>query len=216
MKRIIFLLLALPFALTGQETVTADTSYIENRTGTFWQVQRQTFDSGRIRTEETPLGSDTTAVANAIIGPAFQTFQQYAERAAFVQANFARQRQLLGAVNSSLMGLLGQNYLTTLGASIGDDFLGNYTMRVNGGQPIQVEIIRLPAGVLRFRQGGTNFVFDILSRNWIRIRRYDGSATQTPDTNVTIDLFLDPGSGTWIDATQGLGNSRYRLRKAQQ
>jgi hypothetical protein len=216
MKRILFFLFALPFALTGQETVTADTSYTENRNGVFWQVVKQTFATGRINTDETPLGSDTTEVANAIIGPAFQTFQQYAERAAFVQANFARQRQLLGAVNSSLMGLLGQNYTATLGASIGDDFLGNYTMRVNGGQPIQVEIIRLPAGVLRFRQGGTNFVFDILSRNWIRIRRYDGSATQTPDANVTIDLFLDPGSGTWIDATQGLGNSRYRLRKAQQ
>jgi hypothetical protein len=216
MKRIAFLFLLFPLCLAAQETVTADTSYIENRTGMFWQVQRQTFDTGRIRTEETPLGSDTTAVANAIIGPAFQTFQQYAERAAFVQANFARQRQLLGAVNSSLMGLLGQNYTTLLGANIGDEFLGNYTMRINGGAPIQVEIIRLPAGVLRFRQGGTNFVFDILSRNWVRIRRYDGSATQTPDTNVAIDLFLDPGTGTWVDASQGLGNSRYRLRKTAQ
>ena len=88
-------------------------------------------------------------------------------------------------------------------------FLGDYNIRVDGGSNISASIIRPGGGTgqLRFRQGGTNFTLDVVTRNYIRIRRYQGTSTQTTDTGAVVELFLD---GTaWKD----LGG-RFVLRRA--
>jgi len=199
------LLFALCLGAAAQETIVSDTSYIENRQGVFWQVKTQVYARGRIVSDQTPLGSDTSAVAQAILGPVFAQFSQYGQMAARVQTQYARQRQALGAANATLMALLGINYLTITGNEVGEQFLGAYTMRVNGGQPIAGEVIRLGSGALRWRQGGQNFVFDVMSPYWIRLRSYDSIAI--------LDLYRDEATDSWVDFSQGIGTIKYRLRR---
>ncbi len=207
MRYIIFLFLLLPALISAQDAVSSDTSYIENRQGVFWQVTQTTYESGRIVSDQTPIGSDTATVVNAVIGSLFPSLTQYADAA--VQATkLQQQRKRIAEAGQSLTLLIGKNYYTSLGDLIGDEFLSEYTMRVNGSAPIAVEVIRLASGALRYRQGGTNFVFDVVTRNWVRIRRYDGSSTQTADQSIVVDLFFDAAAKRWIDAS-----GRYILRK---
>ena len=208
MKYIIFILaLFCAFGLTAQDAVQSDTSYIENRSGVFWQVTQTTYESGRIVSDQTPIGSDTATVVNAVIGALFPALTQYADAA--VQATkLQQQRKRIAEAGQSLTLLIGKNYYTSLGDLIGDEFLSEYTMRVNGNAPINVEVFRLASGALRYKQGGTNFVFDVVTRNWVRIRRYDGSSTQTADQSIVVDLFFDAAAKRWIDAS-----GRYILRK---
>jgi hypothetical protein len=207
MKYLIFLFLLLPALISAQDAVSSDTSYIENRSGVFWQVTQTTYESGRIVSDQTPIGSDTATVVNAVIGALFPALTQYAE--ASVQATkLNQQRKRITEAGQSLTLLIGKNYYTALGDLLGDEFLSEYTMRVNGSAPIAVEVIRLASGALRYKQGGTNFVFDVVTRNWVRIRRYDGTATQTADQSIVVDLFFDAAAKRWIDAS-----GRYILRK---
>ena len=204
---ILVLALFAAFALTAQDAVSSDTSYIENRSGVFWQVTQTTYESGRIVSDQTPIGSDTATVVNAVIGSLFPSLTQYADAA--VQATkLNQQRKRVTEAGQSLTLLIGKNYYTSLGDLIGDEFLSEYTMRVNGNAPINVEVFRLASGALRYKQGGTNFVFDVVTRNWVRIRRYDGSSTQTADQSIVVDLFFDAAAKRWIDAS-----GRYILRK---
>jgi len=120
-------------------------------------------------------------------------------------------RQLLNGVNTSLLQATGVNYLNTMAAQIGDEFVGPYIMR-NGATLIDAEILRLNNGALRYRQGGTNFVIAILSRNWIRLIRYDGSDNLTPDVGTFVDFFADD-RGVFVSNTDGRGIIRFVLRK---
>lgn len=207
MRYIIFLFLLLPALISAQDAVSSDTSYIENRSGVFWQVTQTTYESGRIVSDQTPIGSDTATVVNAVIGSLFPSLTQYADAA--VQATkLNQQRKRVTEAGQSLTLLIGKNYYTSLGDLIGDEFLSEYTMRVNGNAPINVEVFRLASGALRYKQGGTNFVFDVVTRNWVRIRRYDGTSTQTADQSIVVDLFFDAAAKRWIDAS-----GRYILRK---
>ena len=207
MRYIIFLFLLLPALISAQDAVSSDTSYIENRSGVFWQVTQTTYESGRIVSDQTPIGSDTATVVNAVIGALFPALTQYADAA--VQATkLQQQRKRIAEAGQSLTLLIGKNYYTSLGDLIGDEFLSEYTMRVNGNAPINVEVFRLASGALRYKQGGTNFVFDVVTRNWVRIRRYDGTSTQTADQSIVVDLFFDAAAKRWIDAS-----GRYILRK---
>jgi len=207
MRYIIFLFLLLPALISAQDAVSSDTSYIENRQGVFWQVTQTTYESGRIVSDQTPIGSDTATVVNAVIGALFPALTQYADAA--VQATkLQQQRKRIAEAGQSLTLLIGKNYYTSRGDLIGDEFLSEYTMRVNGNAPINVEVFRLASGALRYKQGGTNFVFDVVTRNWVRIRRYDGTSTQTADQSIVVDLFFDAAAKRWIDAS-----GRYILRK---
>lgn len=208
MKYLIFVLaLFLAFSLSAQDAVSSDTSYIENRSGVFWQVTQTTYESGRIVSDQTPIGSDTATVVNAVIGALFPALTQYADAA--VQATkLQQQRKRIAEAGQSLTLLIGKNYYTALGDLLGDEFLSEYTMRVAGGAALNVSVLRLASGALRYRQGGTNFVFDVVTRNWVRIRRYDGTSTQTADQSIVVDLFFDAGAKRWIDAS-----GRYILRK---
>lgn len=200
------------FLATGQEIV-SDTSYFENKENTLFYIKRQAFSDGRVRIEEIPFRNDSSEIINSIIGEHFQILTQYAEKAAYLQSNFTRQRQIINSLNNLFNSLIKQNYFSLMSNLIGDEFLGNYSIRVNGGPQIPVQIVKLQNGAVRFRQEGTNFVLDILSRNWIRIRRYQGTSTLASDTNVTVDLFFDTSTNTWIDASAGIGRITYRLKK---
>ena len=208
MRAILFLLL--PCAVFGQ-TLTTDTSYITQRDSVFFQVKILAYDNGKRITEETPIGSDTAAVANAIIGDAYPQFQNYAAGANRVLTGYLPMRQLLNGVNTSLLQATGVNYLNTMAAQIGDEFVGPYLMRVNGVN-IDAEIVRLNNGALRYRQGGTNFVIAILSRNWFRLIRYDGTSTPTTDPATFVDFFADD-RGIFVSNTDGRGIIRFTFRK---
>ena len=210
MKRIIFFLLALPFALAAQEQPDSTLTTYENRAGVFFSVVRNYYPTGRISTEETPLGSDTAAVANAIIGPVFTANTQIAIYAAQV-ARINRQRQQVTAASQALQSLVGLDYADVVENIVAQEFLDSlqptpYVMRVNG-VPIDVELRQNNNGRLVLRQGSTNFRIELFSRNWIRIRRYQGSETETPDNTVRLDLFEET-PGRWI--SQDLG---YTLRR---
>lgn len=203
MKKIVFLFLLLPLLAHAQDGVLTDTSYIENRNNMFFHISIVTYQSGRILRDEVPLGSDTSAVVNAIIGPAFSQFSQYATQVVAAQTQYNRQRQTQQAVSASVMRLLGVSYFLVVSNLIEKELLGSYQMRVSGAAPVQGEIIRLQSGAVRYRQGGQTYVLDVFSRNWIRIRNLPGAPEQ-------LDLFLD--GDTYIDALS-LGVIRYRLSR---
>jgi hypothetical protein len=209
MRYLLFLLL--PYVAMSQEVV-SDTAYIETRDSTFWAVRITNYASGQRTTTESPLGSDTAQVVNSVLSTIYPIANGYASNAAKVITGYAPTRQAVGATNSTLMGLIGKNYFAVMSEQIGDEFLGEYTMRVSGA-PVDASIIRLPSGLLRYRQGGTNFGMVVLARNWIRILRYNGTSTQTTDTSVFVDLFLDEQRKVFIECTNGLNVTTYLLRR---
>jgi hypothetical protein len=210
MKHILFLLL-FPAALLAQDQPDTTAVTYENRGGIFYTVTKTTFQSGRIVTEETPLGADTAGVVNAIIGPVFTATTDAANKAIQV-ARLNRVRQQVVAANAALNGLVGQDYFSVVQNAVGQEFLPDSlqsipaTMRVDGGSPITASIRRNAAGRLVFRQGTQNFTLDIVSRNWIRLRRYQGTETLATDA-VIVDLFKET-EGRWISL-----DLKYNLRK---
>lgn len=200
MKHILFFFL-LPAALFAQDQPDTTAVTYENRGGIFYTVTKTTFQSGRIVTEETPLGTDTAGVVNAIIGPVFTATTDAANKAVQV-ARLNRVRQQLVAANTALNGLVGQDYFSVVQNAVGQEFLPDSvqsipaTMRVDGGSPITASIRRNAAGRLVFRQGTQNFTLDIVSRNWIRLRRYQGAETLAAE-GVIVDLFKET-EGRWI------------------
>jgi len=200
MKHILFLLL-FPLGLFAQDQPDTTAVTYENRGGIFYTVTKTTFQSGRIVTEETPLGADTAGVVNAIIGPVFTATTDAANKAVQV-ARLNRVRQQVVAANTALNGLVGQDYFSVVQNAVGQEFLPDTiqsisaTIRIDGGSPITASIRRNAAGRLVFRQGTQNFTLDIVSRNWIRLRRYQGTETLATDA-VIVDLFKET-EGRWI------------------
>lgn len=214
MKHTIFLLL-FPALLSAQETPDSTATTYENRAGAFFAVTRSFFPTGRVLTDEQPLGRDTAGVVNAIIGPVFNSAGQFANQAA-TAARIGRQRQVINAASASLQTLTGQDYYDLTNRLLIAEFLPTgedeqpvqsvaYTMRVDG-TPISVILRRNPAGQLVLRQGATNFRVDIVSRNWLRIRRYQGTETLAADGG-WVDLFQEK-NGAYISS-----DLKYNLRK---
>ena len=208
MKHIILLLFLFPVGLFAQDQADTTAVTYENRGGIFYTVTKTTYQSGRIVTEETPIGTDTASVVNAIIAPVFTAGTQLADQAAKV-ARIPRVRAQIAAANTALTALIGKDYFDLTNNLLAGEFLGandgetgqqpesvECTMRVDGGAPITASIRRNAAGRLVYRQGTQNFTLDIISRNWIRIRRYDGSNTITPDAAI-VDLFKE-APNRWI------------------
>jgi hypothetical protein len=200
MKHILFLLL-LPAILFAQDQPDTTAVTYENRGGIFYTVAKTTYQSGRIVTEETPLGADTAGVVNAIIGPVFTATTDAANKAVQV-ARLNRVRQQVVAANTALNGLVGQDYFSVVQNAVGQEFLPDSiqsipaTMRVDGGSPITASIRRNAAGRFVFRQGTQNFTLDIVSRNWMRLRRYQGTETLAAE-GIIVDLFKET-EGRWI------------------
>lgn len=214
MKHYLFILFFLPGILNAQETPDSTVTTYENRTGTFFSITRSFFPNGRILTDEQPLGTDTTAVANAILAPVFSVATQYAEKAA-TSARLARTRQQINGASSALQSLTGLDYYDFTNRLLIDEFLPideqgqsgqsvNYTIRVDG-TPILVTFRRNTSGQLVMNQGATNFRVDIVSRNWLRIRRYQG--TEIPTATGWIDLFQEK-NGNYISS-----DLKYQLRR---
>jgi len=196
MKKIIFILaLFCAFAATAQEIPDSTTTTVENRGGVFYSVGRAYYPSGRVVTDETPLGSDTTAVANAVIGGTFSVLTEFAGHAVEV-ARINSKKRLIADANTAL-SVLNLDYYTVMDGLLRTEFIPDstttvpYSIKVDNAAPVNVSFRRTAGGQLVFRQGSQNFAVDIITRNWIRIRRYDGTATQTPDNSVRVDLFRE-------------------------
>lgn len=213
MKHILFLLF-MPALLCAQESPDSTATTYESRAGTFFAVTRSFFPTGRVVTDEQPLGRDTNAVANAIISPVFTAASQYAQTAASA-ARIGRTRQQINAASAALQSLTGQDYYDLTNRLLIAEFLPNgedeqpvqsvaYTMRVDGTS-IPVTLRRNASGQLVMRQGATSFRVDIVSRNWLRIRRYQGTETLAADG--WVDLFQER-NGAYIST-----DLKYILRK---
>lgn len=207
MKHILFFLL-FPAALFAQDQPDTTAVTYENRGGIFYTITKTTYQSGRIVTEETPLGSDTAGVVNAIIAPLFTDATKLADQATKV-ARLPRFRAQLASVNAALNGLIGSDYFSVTDRLISKEFFGavneetgqqaevvQCAIRVDGGAPITASIRRNAAGRLVYRQGAQNFTLDIVSRNWIRIRRYQGTEVLAAEGAI-VDLFKET-EGRWI------------------
>jgi len=218
MKQLIFsFLFLIPTLATAQDQIDSTVTTYDNRGGVFYLVTRTAYSSGRITTDETPLGTDTTAVTNAIVGPVFSAASQLATRAAEV-ARLNRFRAQINAASVQLTNIARADYYDVMERLIGNEFLNpgneenggqfqpaNYTMRIDGA-PVTVTIRRNTAGKLILRQGTQNFAFDIVARNWIRIRRYQGTETLAPEGTV-VELFQEK-NGRFISL-----DLKYDLRK---
>lgn len=203
MKHIIFLF-ALLFAgaLTAQETADSTTTTVENRQGVFFSVTRNYYPSGRILTDEQPLGSDTLTVANFLVGSIYPDLSAFAAKAVEV-ARFSKQIQKINNASRSLQSLLNLSYSDVMQSLLVADFLPDslqpvsYTMRVGANAPVSVSLRLNAAGKLVLRQGSSNFIVQIVTREWLRVLRYDGTTTETANANVRVDLFRE-APNRWV------------------
>lgn len=198
MKNTLFLLLFIPFFGLAQQDTTW--SYWERRDSVFFKVTKSLYESGRIITEEEPIGNDTSELAMSIISPLYFAADDMAGNALRI-ARLPRFFSQVTASSAQLQSLVGYNYYEATDRLLGDQFIRTgsstpATIRVDGGAPITASIRRNAAGRLVFRQGAQNFTLDIVSRNWLRIRRYQGTETLATDA-VIVDLFQET-PGRWI------------------
>lgn len=198
MKNTLFLLLFIPFFGLAQQDTTW--SYWERRDSVFFKVTKSLYESGRIITEEEPIGNDTSELAMSIMSPLYFAADDMAGNALRI-ARLPRFFSQVTASSAQLQSLVGYNYYEATDRLLGDQFIPTgsstaATIRVDGGAPIAASIRRNPAGRLVFRQGAQNFVLDIVSRNWLRIRRYQGTETLATDA-VIVDLFQE-APGRWV------------------
>lgn len=184
-----------------------DTAFIAYKDSVFWKVRITIGEDGEITTNEKPLGKDTLSVVNAIVGEAYPELDTYGNNTFNVLTNYRKNLRLVNATSATLQGIVNTTYTGYLESVIGDEFLGNYVMTTPTGNE-NASIIKLANGSLRYRQGTTNFAIDIITRNWFRIRRYDGRNVLSESGYV--DFFTN---GTiWVGASN-LQKIDFILRK---
>lgn len=193
--RYLFFILALftAFAITAQEKPDSTVQSVENRGGTFFKITREFYPTGRILTDESPIG-DTAAMVNAFVGGAHALATQYAT-AALVVTNANEVNRSLNEISNAIQSIAGRTLWDEMDRRLSSRLLPDtatsvpYIMRPGvGATPVNVSLRRNAAGRLVLRHGSTNFIIDIRSDNYIRIRRYDGSSTQAAE-GVFLDLF---------------------------
>lgn len=210
MKYILFLFFT-PALLKAQDSTS--TSF-EVRNGTFFIIEKTYLSGGRILTDERPADTDTAAAITQVITPVLKAATQYANIAA-TAARINKPRQQINEASAVLQSLIGQDYYTITNRVLIGEFLPTdttgqltdvaYTMRVDD-TPVPVTLRRNASGQLIMRQGATSFRVDIVSRNWLRIRRYQGTETLASD-GTFIDLFQEK-NGNYISS-----DLKYRLRR---
>jgi len=197
MKKIILLILFLvalvQVAMFAQEKPDSTVQSVENRNGTFFKITRDFYPTGRILTDESPIG-DTAAMVNAFVGTANEIAKQFAS-AALVITNAPEVNRSLAEISNAVLSISGRNLWDEMDRRLSSAFLPDtatsvaYIMRPGvGATPVNVSLRRNANGRLVLRQGSTNFLIEIRSADYIRIRRYDGSGTQAAD-GVSLDLF---------------------------
>ncbi len=206
----IFLFL-FPVAAYSQDSTSTSFDF---RDGVFFVIEKTYLSGGRVITDERPADADTAAAVNQIIFPALKSAIQYAEIAA-TAARINVPRKQVNEASLALQSLTGRDYYETTNNLLISEFLPSgedgqpiesvaYTMRVNG-TPIPVTLRRNATDQLVMRQGATNFRVEIVSRNWIRIRRYQG--TEVLASEGWVDLFQER-NGAFISA-----DLKYQLRQ---
>jgi len=197
MKKIILLILFLvalvQVAMFAQEKPDSTVQSVENRNGTFFKITRDFYPTGRILTDESPIG-DTAAMVNAFVGTANEIAKQFAS-AALVITNAPEVNRSLAEISNAVLSISGRNLWDEMDRRLSSAFLPDtatsvaYIMRPGvGATPVNVSLRRNANGRLVLRQGSTNFLIEIRSADYIRIRRYDGSSTAAAD-GVSLDLF---------------------------
>lgn len=185
-----------------------DTTFITFKDSVFWKVRITVTNEGEVTTNEKPIGKDTVAVINSLVGEVYPEYETYATNAFNVLRNYRPTLRSINTTSSALSSLTGKTYITSVSEIIGDEFLGDYIMTTPTGN-VDCSIIKLANGTLRFRQGTTNFPIDIISRKWLRIRRYDGRSTVTEDTGY-VDLF---SNGNIFIGSKDMQMVQFTLRK---
>lgn len=185
-----------------------DTTFLTYKDSMFWKVRITINADGEINTNEKPIGKDTAAVINSLVGEVYPEYETYAVNAFNVLRNYRLISRSINATSSALFSLTGKTYLSSMSKIIGDEFIGEYVMNTANGN-VDCSIVKLASGALRFRQGTTNFPIDIISRRWFRIRRYDGRSTLTENNNY-VDFF---SSGNNFIGTTDVQNIQFTLRK---
>lgn len=201
-----FILAALFFTLLSlvikaQESVVADTSYIVIRNDTVFQVKLVQYNTGRITSDQTPLGRDTSSALTELRQQAYNLSQQFATAMLYTENARAFRRTVQG-FSAAINSIVGRTYYQDVDQQVGlgKELIGTYTFRVNGSTAILAAVIRNAQGMLRFRVNNTNYPLDIFSELLIYIRNYEGQ-----------DIFLvrnSPTSTVW-----GGGLGRYFLKK---
>jgi hypothetical protein len=197
MKKIILLILALValvhVAMFAQEKPDSTVQSVENRNGTFFKITRDFYPTGRILTDESPIG-DTAAMVNAFVGTANAIATQLAIAAVAI-SNAPEANRSLNEISNAVQSIAGFSLWDEMDRRLSSVFLPDtatsvaYIMRPGvGATPVNVTLRRNANGRLVLRQGSTNFLIEIRAAEYIRIRRYDGSGTQAAD-GVSLDLF---------------------------
>lgn len=188
----------------GQESIVSDTSYIVTRNDTVFQVKLIQYNTGRITSDQVPIGRDASSALTELRQQGYNLSQQFATAMIIVESERSLRRTIAGysAAINQVNGTT--NYFKEVETAVGDDnLLGTYNFRVDNAEPVNASIIRNAAGLLRFRQGSTNYPLDVYSELLLRIRNYNGS-----------DFFLVRNSAQSSQWRGGLG--KYMLTKTQQ
>jgi hypothetical protein len=190
MRRIILAIAAIiafapAYAQTADQVV-SDTTYTEQRGDTRFYVQKITYTSGRIVTDERPAQAlDTIAEVNRIVSEIFPQLEQYAAAALAVSRSREMQRRLRTA-DQAITSLVGKSIFAEMDSRLSLALEGDYRFR-QSGVATDVTISRTVQGNLRFRELGTNYTLTVISRSWIRVRY----------KNADLDLFWD--GSQWVD-----------------
>lgn len=191
MKKIFILIVSLlAFVVVYSQTadlVVSDTTYIEQRGEARFYIQKITYGSGRIVTDERPATAiDTTVEVNRIVSEIFPQLEQYAAAALVVAGSREIQRKIRSA-SQSIQSLTGRSLSTEIDNRLtGLSLEGDYRLR-QGAITTDATISRSAQGVLRMRESNVNYPIFIISRRWIQVK-YKGT---------DFDLFWD--GEQWVD-----------------
>lgn len=173
MKNLIFFLLF--FAVQsafGQDVIISDSAFVSIKNDTFYQMRVQSYASGRKVTEENPLGRDTANVLSTLIGQAYDVSSQFANALLIVE-NQNRFQKTINGISASISKLSSLSYYQQIDARIGDQLIGAYNLRFGDESPVNCSIIRTNTGLIRLRQGTTNYILDVYTDLFIRVRNYN-------------------------------------------
>jgi hypothetical protein len=186
MKRIIFLLLLFPFAISAQVVkdtiITVEDTLIFRETTTLAGLNQTV--------QRTFLGTTQAEAVAKILGDAEGVIRTYSRQA--VTFATRRVRQELAPTQGVLSTYTGRTWFQDMATRHGSVIAADYRYRKNNANEVQVSITRPTAASLRLTSGGNNFTVRAIGREWIQVLNFDGQAA--------IDLYWDGANARYIDA----------------